>query len=91
MSTETAVRIAAKLYEIRDIRKKLMGDKWPADFAEFSGYVRSGMQKFACDELDAAKRIVEELQVRFLDSGGDQMGILAAAVEMMEPSVEGKP
>jgi hypothetical protein len=82
MATEQQVRIAAKMYETRDAMKSLRGDKWPADFAEYSAFIRRAMEKWNLDTLPACLRICEKMEDRPMT----QMMLVAAAVEMVEPA-----
>jgi hypothetical protein len=83
---EQAIGITAKLYRARKAAKFLLGDDYPAEMATW----RDGIEKIA------AARKVSNLQATVLLSkkageNGDgvvQLMILAAYVEMTEPSAE---
>lgn len=87
MRSETIVKLATKLYEARNSFKALWGDKWREKLAPYSQYLAAGMTKHHCESLHAAMLIVKDLQANCPDnSHGVQLGILAAAVEDMEPT-----
>jgi hypothetical protein len=86
MATEQQVRIAAKMYETRDAMKRLRGDKWPADFVEYSGFIRRAMQSWNMDVLPACLRLCEA--EKLADEPLTQMMLVVVAVEMVEPSEE---
>jgi hypothetical protein len=87
MATEQQVQIAAKMYETRDAMKRLRGDKWTADFRELSGFIRRAMEQWGIGELSASLRLCQtkELEHEPLT----HMMLVAAAVEMVEPSEAG--
>lgn len=83
-TTEKTVRMAATLYEIRDATRRLLGDKYPAKMAEMGKVVAQFAKMHGTNELAAAQWMVDQLEMR----GNDvtTMLVLAAAVELIEPS-----
>jgi len=85
-----AVQIAAKLYDMRDTAKRILGERWPAMMARYRPDIELKMVCTEVDALTAARSMVASLQKASPDSGGAQMCILATAVEMVEPSSDGE-
>jgi hypothetical protein len=81
------IQLAAKFYEARDSAKGIFGDEWPAKFAEYSGYIKVAMTKTGLDEMQATLGIMKRLQANHAGALA-QMLVLAACVEMIEPSEE---
>ena len=76
------VQMAAQLYSIRDSVRGLMGDNYHARMAELGGMLQRIAEKHGCSELSAARRIAADEDA----SSFDAMAVLAAAVELIEPS-----
>jgi hypothetical protein len=88
MADEKRIRLAAKLYDARDAARSIYGETFATKITEFQGFVRAGMTKWKCGELESAMKLVAGLQrTHPFDSAGTQMLVLAACVEMIEPSV----
>lgn len=81
---EQQIRIAAKMYECRDTLKRLTGDKFRERITEYQGFLRTAMQRYECDEIKAAMHLCHDERIR--DSAITQMWLIAAAVELLEPS-----
>lgn len=81
-----AIQITSKLYDARDTMRSFWRGDYPKKVAEYQRLIRSGMAKYACDEIKATMKIVALLQEKEPDSGMHQALILAAYVEMIEPS-----
>lgn len=75
-----AVQMAAKLYECRDHAKNLLGDKYHERMRDWGEVVTSFATQEKCDTMAAGIYIA-----RMVD-GMDAMMILAATVELVEPS-----
>lgn len=86
MPTEQQVKLAAKMYDLRDASRRLLGDRYAETMATYKGHVRAAMTQYGCDEMGAAKKILELLQRDVPDSGMSQMHVVAAMVEMVEGS-----
>lgn len=82
--TEKQVQIAAKLYDARSTMRSLLGDKYPERIKEYKGFIRSAMQKYKIDYLQATLRIGKELQALPDDTSVGQGMIFAACVEISE-------
>lgn len=81
-ATERQVRLAAQLYQARDGAKTLLGDAYRPKMADLG----AALNKLA----DAKGRSVLEVAIeaaRESESPFTQIQILAAAVELAEPSV----
>lgn len=80
--TEQQVRLAAQLYEARDAVRRLLGTTYSARMVELGG----ALQRVA----DASKTTVLSAAINAARSvsGLDSLLILAAAVELSEPSAE---
>lgn len=86
MATEQQVKIAARIYEARDTAKRLLGDKYAAKIAEWQDAIRFYMKSTGLDGIHSVMELVSAAQ-----RDGDampQMLLLAAYVEMIEPSIE---
>ena len=76
------VQMAALLYSIRDSVRGLMGDNYHPRMAELGGLLQRIAEKQGCSELAAARRIAADMPADSFDA----MAILAASVELIEPS-----
>lgn len=84
-ATEKTVRMAAKLYEMRDLAKRLLGDRYSEEMGEIRKIIKGVQSGLKLNEpLVAATRICTANSL----GGVDAALIMAAAVEMVEPSVE---
>ena len=83
---EKLIGIMAKCYAARRGAKSLLGDKFATEMAEFQGYIRQRMARDKSTDLSATMSLLAELQAKAPDSGVTQMYVLAAFVEMVEPS-----
>ena len=82
---EQQVRLAAKLYEMRDTVKRLLGDRYSAHMAEVRKMIEGGQERMKITEpLVMATKICTANSLRGLDVAY----IMTGAVEMVEPSVE---
>jgi hypothetical protein len=80
MSAESAIKVAAKLYECRDTARSLLGAHYAGDMAKWGRLIGALSKKRGCSELDAAKGLADEA------GGMGAVLILAAYVELSEPS-----
>lgn len=86
MSHEQAIRINAKLYEVRDAARKVLGDSYRARMAEGGKMLSEIAEAKKCSVLDVALNVSQSAARK-----GDMNAvtfILAAAVELLEPSKE---
>ena len=83
---EQQIKMAAKLYQCRDSAKKLYGADYQSKIADYKRYIQACMIKHNYkDEITAAMRLITDC--KDLDGSGiGTMNILAACVELIEPS-----
>lgn len=83
---EKEIKLAAKLYECRDTAKKLYGDDYDQRISEYKHFIKAAMVKHEIDnELKSAMKLIEDC--KDMDGAGvATMNILAACVELLEPS-----
>lgn len=84
--TETRIQLAAKLYDAREVVRTLWGDNYATKIKQYQDFIRAEMAAKNCEELAATMNIVRDLQRDKPDSGMTQMVILAACVEILEPT-----
>jgi hypothetical protein len=90
MITLQHMQIASRLYDARDGAKMILGEKYHERMDSLQEDIREFMGLRNCEALPATMAIVTELQRSDRrGSGVAQMMILAAYVEMVEPSKEG--
>jgi hypothetical protein len=85
-ATELEIKLAAKLYGCRDAAKKLYGKDYQAKMSEYQGYIKAAMVKHnEANEMKAAMLLLDSIKgIDGADMG--TMNILAAAVELIEPT-----
>lgn len=71
---------AAKLYECRDAAKTLLGEHYHRDITLLAKRIKSKAAELDCNDLQAAIALAKDAD------GFQTIVILAAAVEMVEPS-----
>lgn len=87
-TNEEQVKLAAKLYKCRDAAKTLYGETYLEKMADYQKYIKGAMIKFGMDcEIKATMKMIEELGSEA--DGMITMLLLAACVELVEPSKEG--
>jgi len=79
---QQAIQTAAKLYETRDAMKLLLGDKYKERMAELGGAIQKIAARKGKDVLMTAKEICSDPGM----TGMEKIQIMAAAVELLEPS-----
>lgn len=72
---------AAKLYEIRDTVKRFMREDYLSKMQEWSKTIKDVTRLKGCDELEAVHALSKHC-----DDGMTKLFLLAAYVEMVEPS-----
>jgi len=82
---EQHIKMAAKLYKCRDAAKSLYGDGYKDRLKVYTNVIQGHMKKFNLDVLPSVIEICNFKSVR--DDGTAQMLFLAAAIELIEPSV----
>ncbi|MGL4649485.1 MAG: hypothetical protein ACRC1H_08745 [Caldilineaceae bacterium] len=85
MADEKQVKMAAQLYDMRDKARRLMGDRYSAHMAELGKILK---MTAARDKKEPLAVAIEVAKKRGL-IGMDLMLVMAAAVELAEPS--GRP
>jgi hypothetical protein len=86
MATEQQISLAAKLYEARAALRFLWGDRYAEELApwkEMLGKIRIDRQ---LDTLPAAFLMISELDKKHLGNSSSRLAVLAAAVELIEPT-----
>ncbi len=84
---EKSISLAAKLYNCRDTAKKLYGDEYKSKMLEWQHFIKDARSKHKLkDDLAGAMKLIEDC-VGIDGSGSATMNILAAYVELIEPSV----
>lgn len=79
---ELAIRISADLYRAREAARRALGDRYAETMHAVAAHIRAEMPEHQGSELKAAMAIAK----RQVGGGLDQRLVLAAAVEMLEPS-----
>lgn len=84
-ATEKTVRLAARLYEMRDFAKRMLGERYAEQMSDLRTMIETVQSKLHFEEpLAAATKICTVNK-----TGGVQTAyIMAAAVEMIEPSAQ---
>ena len=85
MNNEKAVAMAAKLYEARSASRTLLGERWREHMQFIGEAIKLCQQHTGMDTIQAAMKMCAKCH----SLGGpatDSVHILAAAVEMLEPS-----
>jgi hypothetical protein len=80
MSAEQAIAITAKLYECRRAARSLLGAHYKRDMDLWATSIRDGAKLVGVSELAVAQAIARKTD------GFGALIVLAAYVEMMEPS-----
>lgn len=83
MATEQQVKVASQLYEARDAIRRLMGDRYAAVLEPYKVMLQKVMTMNDCDEVAAALWTARRVE---RTDGMEIIKILAAAVEMIEPT-----
>ena len=80
--TEKTVRIAAQLYDMRDKAKRLLGPKYKSHMEDLGRLLTMTARKDNKSVLDTAIDVCKKKEL----AGMDLLLIMAAAVELTEPS-----
>lgn len=81
MATELEVGIASKLYEMRRLARAVLGEKYAERMGLLRDVIEKAQARLGGNELSAAQKICE-----VCDGPFDKILIMAAAVEMVEPT-----
>ncbi len=88
MATEEQVRLAARVYEMRDCARRFLGERYMSHMAETRKMLETAQSRLKIDDpLTAATKICVANSL----GGLDVIYIMAAAVEMIEPSPSPTP
>ena len=79
---ESKVRMAAQLYDMRDKAKMLLGDKYKSHMAELGKILAMTSRRDNKPVLTVASEVCAKRNL----IGMDLMLVMAAAVELIEPS-----
>jgi hypothetical protein len=85
MNHEQAVQTAAKLYEARRASRALLGERWREHMQRLGEAIKLCQARTGMDTIQAAMKMCERCHA----NGGpptDLVHILAASVELVEPS-----
>lgn len=88
MTSEQQIRLAAKLYEMRDGAKHILGNRYQERMNDFAKAIRIVQDRKKLDVLQAAMDICQHVEA----GGFEVVFVMAAACEMLEPTqVQHKP
>lgn len=85
MATEQHIRLCARLYEMRDAARRLLGARYHERMAEYRVPIEQVQSQLECDPLTAATKFCVGSEAR----GIDVIYLMTAALEMIEPSEKG--
>lgn len=81
-ATEQQIRIASKLYECRDAARTLLGERYKGRMAELGAV----LTRIAEGRKVSVLRAAQDAAKAVVGDGMTQIQILAAAVELVEPT-----
>ena len=81
-ATEKQVKMAAELYGMRDKARRLLGDKYKSHMAELGKILTMTAQRDKKEPLAVAIEVAKKREL----IGMDLMLVMAAAVELVEPT-----
>ena len=82
MADEKQVRMAATLYDMRDKARRLLGDKYKPHMAELGRILKMTAERDKKSVLQVATEVCRKREL----IGMDLMLVMAAAVELTEPT-----
>ena len=85
MENEKAVTMAAKLYEARRAARTLLGARWREHMQFIGEAIKLCQRRTGLDTIQAAMKMCERCHA-YGRPATDSVHILAAAVELVEPS-----
>ena len=86
MITQEHVKLAAKLYSARDSVKFLYGEQYLEKIKPIMAKINSLTNGDKSKVLKTVVKLIQAIAANHEDSGTMQMMVLAAAVEILEPS-----
>jgi len=81
-ATEKQVTMVAQLYDMRDRARRLLGDKYKPHMAELGKILKMTADRDKKDALAVATEVCKKREL----IGMDLMMVMAAAVELTEPT-----
>lgn len=81
-ATEQQIKMAAQLYDMRDKAKRLLGDRYKPHMAELGKIIQATADRDGKSALAVATEVAKKREL----IGMDLMLVMAAAVELAEPS-----
>lgn len=94
MTSEKLITTCAKLYGMRESARQIFGVKWRDEVHPLMEIVRAVGKRDGLDTIPAMMKLAKEVEAdaraKGYDPGVTVMLLAAAAVEILEPSREGK-
>lgn len=81
-ATQKQIQLAAQLYSVRETARSLLGTKFAERMAEYGAVIQQVAEKTGKDVLAAATAMARDPAL----SPGTAICVVAAAVELVEPS-----
>lgn len=81
--SEKSIGIAAKMYECRNSARQILGEKYQNHMNQLGTSIKAVAKRDNCTELTAAINIIKGPDL----DGMEAMMIMAAVVEIIEPSL----
>ena len=81
-ATEKQVMMAAQLYDMRDRARRLLGDRYKPHMAELGKILKMTAERDKKEPLSVAIEVCKKREL----IGMDLMMVMAAAVELTEPT-----
>lgn len=78
--SEQHIRMAAQMYEARDVVRLLLGDTYHKRMAELGVIIASVVARDGIGEIESAIKLCQQIEEPFV-----RLSVLAAAVELAEP------
>lgn len=82
IATEQQIKMAAQLYDMRDKAKRLLGERYKPHMAELGKILKMTADRDGKSVLAVATEVAKKREL----IGMDLMLVMAAAVELAEPS-----
>ena len=83
-NSELMVKVAARLYNMRDTAKKFFGKEYREKLKPYTHLIQAHMKANGVDEIVSVIKLAQMESVK--DNAMSQMLFFAAAVELIEPS-----
>jgi hypothetical protein len=82
---ERHVRMAARLYKLRDTARQLLGNKYHERTRDLGVILQQTADKRCCSVVEVATEVCRDSHLH----GIEEMLVMAAAVEVVDPSPKG--